>query len=155
MLNVTPFTPLELPELVSQAKGLPSKGRLANSINNLCYLDISDAFIHQLFPLLQTTPAKKPHYFGKNLIGAHISVVYPEENRLVPEKDLGQEHHFSIKGAFTAELGLKRYYVLSVEAPTLLVIRKKLGLPDLLAFKNQWVALHITVGVCPLSAASL
>jgi len=155
MLKPLSFTPLNLPELLTQAANLPTSGRLANSRDNLCYLDLSDDYIHQLFPFLQETEAQKPDYFGENLVGAHISVIYPEEKRLVGGSDLGQIHHFSIKGAFSADLGAKRYYVLLVNAPSLLLLRKKQGLPDRLAFKDHWIDFHITLGVCSIPNPAL
>ena len=151
MLNYLPFKPLDRPELLVQAAPLPKSGVLRLSKNKLCFLDLSDAYIHQLFPLLAGTPAQKPDYFGEGGIGAHISVVYPEESRSVPEEYLGQTHAFRVTGAFTADLGLKRYYVLGVEAPDLLRLRRKLDLPDQLAFKNFYIDLHITIGVSMLS----
>jgi len=44
---------LNLPSILHTASSLKGKGKLARSKNNLVYLDIDDAYIHQLFPLLQ------------------------------------------------------------------------------------------------------
>jgi hypothetical protein len=146
------FTPVELPELLKTALCLPTAGRLATSENKWTYLDIDNRYIHQLFPFLEIHSEKinKPEYFGEGLTGAHITVIYPEENKFVHHEDLGKEHRFKVKGVFTADLGLKRYYVLGIEAPSLISVRHKYGLNSQLCFKNYIIDLHITIGTAPL-----
>lgn len=138
---------LNIPELVSVASCLALDGKLAISDNNLVYLDVDDAYIHRLFPLLQNQQIKKPDYFGEKSAGAHITVIYPEENKTINKNDLGQKHDFIIKDFVTAQLGLKTYYVLLVESLSLLQLRKKCQLPDLLCFKGYSIGFHITIGV--------
>lgn len=158
---------LNLPELINTASHLPLRGILAISANNLVYLDIDDAYIHQLFPLLQKQPVlqnqqiKKPDYFGETSAGAHITVIYPEEyqrknknqnkngkeNIKIHKKELNQTHHFVINEIVTAEIGLKTYYVLLIESPSLLQLRRKYNLPDQLCFKGYAIGLHITIGI--------
>jgi len=134
-------------QLINAASHLPSNGKLAVSDNNLVYLDIDDAYIHQLFPLLQNLQIKKPNYFGKKSAGAHITVIYPEENKKINEDDLNQEHHFIVKEMVTAEIGLKTYYVILVDCPSLLKLRRRYGLSDKLCFKGYSIGFHITIGV--------
>jgi hypothetical protein len=151
MLKTIHFTPLKNPaELILQAASLPLVGELKLSLDKLYYLKVSDAYIHQLFPLLEESAAQKPDYFGEQGIGAHISVIYPNEGRDLPDEEMDQKHPFKIQGAACADLGPKRYYVLLIEAPSLLSLRQKAGLPDLLAFKNYWVPFHLTLGVLAL-----
>lgn len=140
---------LDTPELIDIASRLASNGRLALSDNNLLYLDIDDAYIHELFPLLQSQnhQIKKPDYFGKRSAGAHITVIYPEENKKINRNDLKQKHNFLIKNMAAAEIGLKTYYVLLVEAPSLLQLRRNYELPDFLCFKGYSIGFHITIGV--------
>jgi hypothetical protein len=152
-MKILPVTQLERPELERVASTLKASGRLAESFGGLAYLDIDDAYIHQLFPLLKEPQAQKPDYFGDGSIGAHITVTYPEEGVLIRKEDLGQEYSFKVVGISTAELGLKKYYVLQVESPELLALRRRYGLPDKLQFAKQWVDFHITIGVCPLFIA--
>lgn len=138
---------LNLPELTQVVSTLPSVGKLAISANKLVYLDINDDFVHLLFPLLQNTKIKKPDYFRDNLGGAHISVIYPEERNLIFKEELNKEHFFQIQKMVVAEIGLKKYYALIVQSPSLLEIRRKHGLPDQLCFKGYAIDFHITIGV--------
>jgi hypothetical protein len=138
---------LNIPELMSAASHLALDGKLAISDNNLVYLDVDDAYIHRLFPLLHNQQIKKPDYFGKKLAGAHITVIYPEENTKINKNDLDQKHDFILKNLVVAQLGLKKYYVLLVESFSLLELRKKYQLPDLLCFKGYTIGFHITIGV--------
>lgn len=138
---------LDLPKLLNTALLLEPIGKLALSPNKLLYLDIDDAYVHQLFPLLNSTAIQKPNYFGKGSTGAHISVIYPEERAFLFKEELNKEHQFKIKEAVIAEIGLKKYYVLIVQSPSLLEIRRRHGLSDLLDFKGYAIDLHITLGV--------
>lgn len=146
------FHPLNLPHLVETAQTLSPIGLLATSATHWTYLNIDDAYIHQLHPLLETCPEKidKPEYFGEDLAGAHITVIYPEEQKFVANEDLGIIHQFTVKDAFYADLDLKRYYVLTVESPSLIALRNKYGLGELLSFKDYPVHLHITIGTAPI-----
>lgn len=122
-------------------------GYLSITAENLVYLDINDDYIHQLFPLLQNNLITKPDYFGENLIGAHISVIYPEENKLVREECLNKKHYFNIKDLYVATLNCKKYYVITVASHTLLQLREKYGLPEMLCFKGHMIEFHITIGI--------
>ncbi len=141
------ITKLNNAPLIQAAQALEPSGVLARSTNNLIYLDIDDAYIHQLYPFLNEGTAKKPNYFGQDLIGAHVSVIYPEETFIFDEKDLGKKYHFKIKELVIAEINLKKYYALLVNCSMLLTLRDKYGLPDQLNFKGYWIDLHITIGV--------
>ncbi len=138
---------LNLPHLLDEVSHLQCHGRLAMTSNHFVYLDIDDAFIHRLFPFIKTPQIIKPDYFGEELVGAHITVFYPEENVKLNKKELGQEHHFTVQNIVAAGLGLKTYYVLLVESPTLLQLRKQYKVPDLLCFKGYSIGFHITIGV--------
>lgn len=139
---------LNIPSILKLSSQFEMKGKLTVSNNNLVYLDIDDDFIHQLFPLLTIQGVKKPDYFGEKSAGAHITVIYPEEENFKIEKaDLGKEHEFIIKKLISAEIGQKNYYILLVESPTLLQLRRNYHLPDLLCFKGYSIGFHITIGV--------
>jgi len=137
---------LNAPTIIDAVSHLKQKGQLATSKNNLVYLDIDDAYIHKLFPLLRDHQIKMPDYFGDGSVGAHITVIYPEENKKVNAHDLHQEHRFFVKDIVTVEIALKTYYVLLIESPSLLRLRKKYNLPDLLSFKGYSIGFHITIG---------
>ncbi len=147
VIMLPPITKLNNTPLIQAAQTLEPSGVLARSTNNLIYLDIDDAYIHQLYPFLSEEAVKKPNYFGQNLIGAHISVIYPEEIFILDEQDLGKKYHFKIKELVIAEINFKKYYALLVNCPMLLTLRNKYGLPNQLNFKGYWIDLHITIGV--------
>ncbi|HHW3788005.1 TPA: hypothetical protein ACT9MN_002695, partial [Legionella pneumophila] len=83
---------LNNPALLNKAMQLKSIGKVAISQNQLTYLKIHDEWIYELFPLLQNEQIRKPDYFGNESIGAHISIIYPEENTTINPKELDQEH---------------------------------------------------------------
>ncbi len=138
---------LEAPLLLQTAETLPRTGKLKISKDNLVYLRIDDAYIHQLFPLIQQLDCCKPNYFGENAIGAHISVMYPDEYKNIALQDLNQLHHFKIQQLAHTQLDNKQYCILLVSAPSLAQLRKKYQLPDMLILKNHPIPFHITLGV--------
>lgn len=138
---------LKLPKIINATQHLSSKGITQITDNNLFCLSIDDAYIHQLFPLLKDERIKKPDYFGEKSVGAHITIIYPEENKNINACDLQQEHSFFVKDIVAAEIGQKKYYVLLIESPSLLRLRKKYSLPELLFFKGYSIGFHITIGV--------
>lgn len=138
---------LDIPELISAASRFKLSGKLTKSENNLIYLDIDDAYVHELFPLLKNKQVEKPDYFKKGSAGAHITIIYPEENKKINEEDLNKKHNFLIENIVTAEIGPKTYYVLLVESSSLLQLRRKYDLSDLLCFKGYSIGFHITIGV--------
>lgn len=140
------ITPLKFPKIIDAAKHLPSTGKTLVTENNLFCLDIRDAYIHELLPMLGDEKINKPDYFGIKSVGAHITIIYPEEAKKIHNYELRQEHRFLIKDIVAAEIGLKTYYVLLVESPSLLKLRKKYGLPELLSFKGYSIGFHITIG---------
>ena len=133
--------------LLNQTMKLDKTGKIAVSKNQLTYLKIQDAGVPDLFPYLQTHEANKPNYFGEESVGAHISVIYPEENTVIGKDELDKEHHFEVKNIVNAALGLKNYLALMVESPSLMKLRKKYGLTESLNFKGYSIGFHITVGV--------
>lgn len=133
-------------KLIQSAQLLVSKGKLAID-NKFVYVRISDDYVHQLFPLLEDEHIIKPDYFSEKSVGAHITVIYPEEYKKFDEKDLGVEHSFLIRELISARINQKIYYALLVESPSLQKMRKKYDLPDLLCFKGYQIGFHITIGV--------
>ncbi len=138
---------LSVPKLFDTVAQLSMKGHLKMNAFELTYLDIDDNFIHQIFPLIPDMSAMKPEYFGEDLVGAHISVIYPDEDIVCHKSYLNKEHEFAVTGLFSAVLDNKKYYVLKVKAPSLISLRRRHGLSDKLVFKNCSLDLHITVGV--------
>lgn len=145
-MKIPMTTILNAPQILASAAKLNAVGQLGIINNTYLYLKIDDTFIHQLYPLIQISHVIKPEYFGVGGIGAHISVIYPEENKLINISELKQEHEFTIKHAATAQIREKLYYAVLVESTTLLAIRKKYNLPELLSFKGYDICFHITIG---------
>lgn len=138
---------LNMPDLIHAATHFSLNGKLAISENKLVYLDIDNDYVHRLFPLLKNSRIKKPNYFGKKSAGAHITVIYPQEYKKLDKNDLACKHDFIIKDLVAAQIELKKYYVLMVEAPSLLKLRRKYALSDMLDFKGYAIGFHITIGV--------
>lgn len=113
------------------------------------YLKINDAYIHELYELLGneiTRTAQKPDYFSLDkAIGAHITIIYPEENKLIHPDEIGKLHRFSVQSFCRAIVGIKEYYVLLVSSSSLAALRKKHDLPEKLCFKGISIDFHITL----------
>ena len=138
--------------LFEMASKLKTIGFLTKGSNNYIYLNIDNAFIDDLFPLLDNPGIEIPDYFGDQKAGAHISVIYPEENKIISLEDLHKEYSFRIYDIAQANLGRKAYYILLVDSPELLQLRRKYGLPDLLNFKGFKICFHITIAVKMMKA---
>ena len=138
---------LNIPAINNKIKLLPAVGKICLSPQNLCYLNINNDYIHQNFLYLNIPAIQKPDYFGPTGIGAHISVIYPNENKALNLIFLGQEYDFTVYDLVEAEIHLKKYYILLVESLALIQLRKKHGLQDKLNFKNYSIGFHITIGV--------
>ena len=141
------FRPIENSILINLALKLPKQGKVFKTENNLAYLKIHNDFIYELQPLLNDKEIIKPTYFDKDGIGAHISIIYPEENEVLQENDIGGIHNFNITGLFAAALDEKEYFALGVDAPSLLLLRKNYHLQEMLFIKNILVPFHVTIGV--------
>lgn len=128
---------------------LPQEGVLSVDSRGFIYLKISDAYIYELFPLLNEEEATLPPYFeGIFSEGAHISCILPYENRklaLLPE--LGKTLPFEVTGCFSLTPPFspiwQKVYFLTVEAPALEEVRMKLGLNP----KIEGSEFHITLAV--------
>ena len=146
--KILKFTRLDVPDIMEAAKHFENSGKLAATNDELAYLNINDDYVHRLYPLLhQHFPeAEKPDYFGEGLIGAHVTVIYPEEKTSLIKKEIGREHEFKIIDLFSAILNGKTYYALRVNAPTLIQLRREHHLPEKLCFKGHWVQMHVTIG---------
>ena len=132
---------------------LPHVGKLKTTLLGLTYLSVDNNYVHRVFALINDKELTKPDYFQPSGVGAHISVIYPEEKIKIPSSELNQDYLFEIIGLFSATLADKFYYVLKVDAPTLVSLRKRYGLSEKLRIKNHLVDMHITVGVKYLESA--
>ena len=116
-------------EVIDTAKTkLPHEGKLIQQKDGYAFIKVDDRYINELFPLLQAKGFHKPPYFRrKDAPGAHISVIY--KNEQVKLGEVGQVFHFSIKNIATIKTdnGIS-YIVLNVDAPELEKLRTKYGL---------------------------
>jgi hypothetical protein len=123
-------------------KTLPHSGVLKKS-NGFVYVDVDDAYIHELISFIQEEGFEEPPYFGKPpLCGAHISVMYAHETDDINDvEECGETMDFTIRQCMVwHSFSGKEIYVILVDAPRLNGIRKKYGLsPD--------ADFHITLGV--------
>ncbi len=83
----------------------------------------------------------------KNYIGAHISIIYPEERVSINPEEIDNLFSFEIDGLFKAYLQGKKYYVLKVISQDLVKFRLKYGLSHKLLFKGCFIDPHITIAV--------
>jgi hypothetical protein len=130
---------------------LPHYGVLREG-EGFVYVDLDDAYIHKLISFIQNEGFEEPPYFGAgDLVGAHITVIYPDEmNQLQIEED-GKVVDFTLK---TCEVvhppkwkEIDEAYFIVVDAPALDQIRAKYGLP------KRAYDFHITIGVKPQVAS--
>jgi len=124
---------------------------------NYCYLKILDAYIFDAFSLLENKPLnmpiKMPDYFtANNPIGAHISLVYPEENNASRVRDYIQSKpvvlnaiSFKVNVLLSVNVFNKTQFVIVVTSPQLDAIRKKFDLPEKLNYHGLLVPFHITI----------
>lgn len=129
---------------------LDATGILRQSGNGMVYIEVPDAYIHNLFPFIQEEGFVLPTSLdGPNALGAHISVIYGGEAqnyRIGGVHERNFKVFFKISGCKIVPLNQADYEsacVLSIEAPHLDKLRKKYGLP---AMKYEY---HITIGMKP------
>lgn len=128
---------------------LPRYGILKH-LERFVYVDIDDAYIHTLISFLQEEGFESPPYFGReDLIGAHITVIYPDELTCDVShiEEYGDTIHFIPEKCSIIQpsdwQGVDAIYLVLVQAPALDRIREKYGLP------MQRYPFHITLGVKP------
>lgn len=134
-------------------KNLPHHGILKNS-NGFVYVDLDDEYIHKLITFIQQDGFEEPPYFGDpGLVGAHITVMYPEEATKYGVKEIrecGEMVSFVPKKCQVVHpprwKEIDEVYFIVVDAPQLDQIRKKYGLP------KREHDFHITIGVKPKMA---
>lgn len=141
---------LSIPTLNNSLTNLMRSGKIIVK-SDYMYVDIDDQYIHKLFPLIHVDGICKPNYFTAktNYMGAHISVIYPEENVFIQNDFVGSTLDFEIVGAFTAQIYNRQYFMLTISAPMITQIRESHGLIAKLTFKGYPVDPHITIGVIP------
>lgn len=139
------------PQVIEKVVQIEQKGILKQKDNGYLYLEVSNDFIGEVLPLIDAPGKIVPprHYTSKKGIGAHISVMYENEqilNEIWEIKELGQEYTFTIMELRTVKLNkdnkMKKLWLLAVAAPELEKLRESYGLSSKL--KNH--DFHITIG---------
>lgn len=143
-------TPVASPKLIFGAKfQLETKGSLKQTPDGLVYLDISDDFIHKLYPLLRTNGTQKPYY------SAHIPIISEKERSTLDEiKEIGEVFTFSPKDCECLTLrehpDVESVWVLTVESQALEHLREKYRLPSKLHSQEFAIVLAIKPRKTPL-----
>lgn len=139
------------PQVLEKVVEYEQKGILKQKDNGYLYVEVARDFIAEALPLIEAQGKIVPprHYMSKKGIGAHISVMYENEqidNEIWEIKELGQEFTFTIKELRTVKISrdnkLKKLWLLAVAAPELEALRESYGLSPLLKGHD----FHITLG---------
>jgi hypothetical protein len=132
------------PIAIEHAVDLPSQGILKQKENGFIYLDVSNAFITEIIPLLEHEGEIRGRPTAARSMGAHVSV-FDEKEEIVPA-ELGHPFSFQVKEirSFTLSSrdGLKKLWVIAVDAPELEQLREKYGCSP----KMKGHDFHITLG---------
>lgn len=147
------FQPINFSEVDDVLTALPLLGCVQKIEPDYLFLKVDDNYIHRIQSLLSKHlggKIQKPNYFStkKNHVGAHVSIIYPEETRHSDfSHSIGEEVTFSVENVFSIDIERKRYYALRIHSEKLLAIREQSQLPNPLCFKQIPIGFHITVGV--------
>ncbi len=139
------------PQVIEKVIQFKQKGILKQKDNGYLYVEVAGDFIAEVLPLIDAPGKIVPpsHYKSKKGIGAHISVMYENEqilNEIWEIKELGQEFTFTVMELRTVKLNksnkMQKLWLIAVDAPDLEKLRESYGLPC----KLQGHDFHITIG---------
>lgn len=139
------------PQVIERVVEIDQKGILKQKDNGYLYVEVSNDFISEALALIEAPGKIVPprHYTSKKGIGAHISVMYENEqilNEIWEIKELGQEYTFSVMELRTVKINrnnkMKKLWILAVAAPDLEELRLSYGLTP----KLKGHDFHITIG---------
>lgn len=142
--NTFKVKPLLLPTLSTRLLTLNHVGVVKQTTTGYVYLDITNQYFDELYPLLPDPKHPPTHYNTLNDIGSHISIIYEDEQPIlkpIVEKTL----EFNIEGLFEVEVLKQRYIVLLVDAPALEHLRAQQGLPPFPVYRGTTIHFHITL----------
>ena len=127
-------------------QNLPLTGILKQESNGFTYIDLDDRYIHQLIQNLPIEGFVEPPYFGEGLIGAHITLVMPDEWAEIPQiEECDQPFSFVLKECEIVHplnwAEISEVFLITLDAPELTALREKYGL------KPRDFDFHITIGV--------
>lgn len=139
------------PQVIEKVIQIEQKGILKQKENGYLYVEVAKDFIAEALPLIDAQGKIVPprHYTSKKGIGAHISVMYENEqimNEIWEINELGQEFNFTVMELRTVKLTkdnkMKKLWLLAVDAPELEKLRESYGLSS----KLKGHDFHITIG---------
>lgn len=139
------------PQVIEKVFQFEQKGMLKQKDNGYLYVEVPRDFIAEALPLIDAPGKIVPprHYTSKKGIGAHISVIYENEqilNEIWEIKELGQEFTFTVMELRTVKLNknnkVQKLWLLAVAAPELEKLRENYGLTPRLKGHD----FHITIG---------
>ncbi len=140
------------PQVIEKIIQFEQKGILKQKDNGYLYIEVCKDFIAEALPLIDAQGKIVPprHYTSKKGIGAHISLMYENEqilNEIWEIKELGQEFTFTVMELRTVKLNknnkMQKLWLVAVIAPELEKLRESYGLSSKL--KNH--DFHITIGI--------
>lgn len=117
------------PVAIEVAQTLSNEGILKQKDNGFVYLDVSNAFIDKIIPLLEYPGELRKRPTAARSMGAHISVF--EEKEDIHPDELDSNFSFNVQEirSFTMHTrdGLKKLWVIAVNSPELEQLREKYG----------------------------
>ena len=145
-LNVHCREVIDCPEFLKEVReNFPLKGILKQESDGFTYVDLDDRYIHELIGQLPREGFKEPDYFGPGLIGAHITVIMPDEwSSVRGVEECGTEVSFSLKGCeivHPKREDIDEIFLITLTAPFLEALRSKYGLLKCM------FDFHITLGI--------
>ena len=128
-------------ELCKVLETLPTSGLLKKTNTGFIYVDVDDRFIWSGIQVLKKFGFKEPPYFGEDLVGAHISVMFEAEGEEVDVQDiLNMEVNFEVeKFEMVKPGGNRELFLVIVSADILDDLREENGLVKM---RNPF---HITI----------
>jgi hypothetical protein len=128
-------TSVYAPSLLYKAQfELDPSGTLKQTPEGLVYLQISNEYIHALYPFFYSEGAQQPPY------AAHIPVISEEEHASMsaPVGELGERFTFTVKACqkLSPQSAQETLWMLTVESPRLHLLRERHGLSSKLHSKD-------------------
>ena len=143
------FVRVESKEIKEIAKRINNVAQLYLKQNGFAYLNVDDAFVDEIAPLVPAGISLEPISTGGKKMGAHISVFYEDEmigKQIWNPQEIGQWFAFEAKELRYVDRktpkGKQRIWFIAVDAPGLERLRKNYGLKP----KLQGHDFHITIG---------
>ena len=120
---------------------MPKTGTLRVTKKGFVYVDISDNYVSEILKQLKDSRYTMQRNFSN--IGTHISVMHEEESKGKRIREFGKRFSFIPLGFYTVVMDDQEYFMLAVDSPELIKLRKKYGLSP----KLNGYTFHITLGV--------